>query len=128
MDTSKGPYAQIHPIDDLPGEESELDDAVIAALPRVNGVDSLVDSDEGGSGSEDEDSNEEWEMDSLFEDTLEEMGDDMLFKGGEKSETPFQTFRAHSDYRTQCLHARRGGRVQATTTSHWPGRILQEDC
>ena len=128
MDTTKVPLAQVHLVNDLPGEESDLDDAVLAALPRVNGVDPLIDSGEDGSGGEDEDSNEEWELDSLFEDTLEEMGDDMLFKGGEKSETPFRTFRAHSDYRTQCLHARRGGRVQATTTSHRPGRILQEDC
>lgn len=87
MDTSKVPFAQVHPIDDLPGEESEADDAELAALPRVNGVDPLLDSGEDGSEGEDEDSNEEWEMDSLFEDTLEEMGDDMLFKGGEKSET-----------------------------------------
>lgn len=80
MDTSKVPFAQVHPIDDLPGEESEADDAELAALPRVNGVDPLLDSGEDGSEGEDEDSNEEWEMDSLFEDTLEEMGDDMLFK------------------------------------------------
>jgi hypothetical protein len=87
MDTTKVPLAQVHLVNDLPGEESDLDDAVLAALPRVNGVDPLIDSGEDDSGGEDEGSNEEWEMESLFEDTLEEMGDDLLFNGGEKSET-----------------------------------------
>lgn len=84
MDTTKVALAQVHPVEDLPSEESDLDDAVLSALPRVNGVDPLLDSGEDDSGAEDSDSNEEWEMESLFEDTLEEMGDDMLFKGGEK--------------------------------------------
>jgi hypothetical protein len=84
MDTSKVARTQVHPVDDLPSEESDLDDAVLAALPRVNGADPLLDSGEDDSGAEDEDSNDEWEMESLFEDTLEEMGDDLLFKGGEK--------------------------------------------
>jgi hypothetical protein len=84
MDSSKVAIAQIHPVDDLPSDESDLDDGVLAALPRVNGGDGLLDSGEDGSGDEDEDSNDEWELDSLFEDTLEEMGDDLLFQGGEK--------------------------------------------
>lgn len=95
MDTSRVSLAQVNPVDDLSEEESDLDDAVLAALPRVNGVDPELDSDEDGSGGEDEDSNEEWEMESLFEDTLEEMGDDLLFKGGELSETRCRMLRSH---------------------------------
>jgi NAD-dependent histone deacetylase SIR2 len=73
-----------HKVAEVPEEESDSDDVLLAtALPRVNGVAALVDSDEDGFGEEDEDSNDEWEIDSLFEDTLEEMGDEHLFEGGE---------------------------------------------
>lgn len=33
-------------------------------------------------GDADDNSNDEWEMDSVIEDTLEEMGDEVLFEGG----------------------------------------------
>jgi hypothetical protein len=82
MDTTGVSFGQAHQADDLSTGESDLDDAVLP-LPRVNGVDPLIDSEEESSADEDDDSNEEWELDSLFEDTLEEMGDEHLLEGGE---------------------------------------------
>jgi hypothetical protein len=84
--TVKGPGVNIV---NIPSEddESDLEDALVAD-PRANGVkglDELDASEDEAEGSE----SEGWEIDSLFESTLEEMGDENLFHGGEYPETPF---------------------------------------
>jgi NAD-dependent histone deacetylase SIR2 len=92
MDTSRLALGQVSKTAglktvDLSEEESEVDDALLATLlPRVNGIDALDDSEQEALAEEEEDSNDEWEIESLFEDTLEEMGDEHLFDGGEHSE------------------------------------------
>ena len=73
---------------DLSEDESEVDvdNALLTAHPRVNGVNGVPDLD-ALDGSEDEEQysdNDEWEVESLFEDTIEEMGDEHLFDGGEQ--------------------------------------------
>ncbi|RDL41840.1 Uncharacterized protein BP5553_01819 [Venustampulla echinocandica] len=69
-------------------EESEIGEA-LAGVPRVNGVNGVdgsedesgdANSDSGTGGDDDE--NEEWEIESIFEDTLGEMDDQQLFESG----------------------------------------------
>ncbi|KAF4635805.1 hypothetical protein G7Y89_g2284 [Cudoniella acicularis] len=67
-------------------EESEIGDA-LAAVPRVNGVAihglEVLDAseEESADGDGDGDSDDEWEVESIFEDTLGEMDDQQLFDG-----------------------------------------------
>jgi NAD-dependent histone deacetylase SIR2 len=72
-------------------DDSDLADALLIAQ-RGNGVNvpglEVLDA-SGESGDEEDDDNEDWdEVESLFEDTLEELGDESLFDRGEYSETP----------------------------------------
>jgi NAD-dependent histone deacetylase SIR2 len=67
-------------------EESDVEDELLG-VPRVNGVDALVGSDEESDDEDDED-NGDWEIESIFEDTIEELGDEHLFDGGEHFQTP----------------------------------------
>jgi NAD-dependent histone deacetylase SIR2 len=85
--TIKGPSVNI--VDLSSEDESDLEDALIThpRVNRPNGANGLDAPD--ASEDEDEDSeNEDWEIESLFEDTLEEMGDEHLFDGGEHPVTP----------------------------------------
>jgi|SRR5687768_3783084 NAD+-dependent protein deacetylase SIR2 len=79
---------------DSSDDEYDLQDALVT--PRVNGVSAAVnglkvelepldasDESDDEDGVEGEDENDDWEIDSLFEDTLEELGDENLFDGGE---------------------------------------------
>ena len=75
-------------VDLLSDRDSDTEDALLASEPRVNGVngvnglppllDSQDDEDDDEINTEDE-----WEIDSMYEDTIEEMGDEHLFEGGE---------------------------------------------
>jgi NAD-dependent histone deacetylase SIR2 len=72
-------------------DDSDLADALLIAQ-RGNGVNvpglEVLDA-SGESGDEEDDDNEDWdEVESLFEDTLEELGDESLFDRGGYSETP----------------------------------------
>ena len=73
---------------DFSEDESDVDvdNALLTVHPRVNGVNGAPDLD-ALDDSEDEEQysdNDEWEVESLFEDTIEEMGDEHLFDGGER--------------------------------------------
>jgi hypothetical protein len=75
-------------IQDLTSEdESDIDDALLTVDPRVNGVNGVHDLDALDASEDDEDSDDGWDAESLFEDTIEEMGDENLFDGGEHPET-----------------------------------------
>ena len=72
-------------------DDSDLADALLIAQ-RGNGVNvpglEVLDA-SGESGDEDDEENEDWdEVESLFEDTIEELGDESLFDRGEYPETP----------------------------------------
>ena len=72
-------------------DDSDLADSLLIAQ-RGSGVNvpglEVLDA-SGESGDEEDDDNEDWdEVESLFEDTLEELGDESLFDRGEYSETP----------------------------------------
>jgi NAD-dependent histone deacetylase SIR2 len=72
-------------------DDSDLADALLIAQ-RGNGVNvpglEVLDA-SGESGDEEDEENEDWdEVESIFEDTLEELGDESLFDRGEYSETP----------------------------------------
>lgn len=77
-------------VDLLSDQESDIADGLVSRYPRVNveGLESLDESEDGLSSSAEDDDNEEWEVESLFEDTLEEMGDEHLFEGGKYREIP----------------------------------------
>lgn len=68
-------------------EESDIENALLAAVhPRVNGANGVHDLDALDDSGVGEDSQDGWDdADSLFEDTIEEMGDEHLFDGGEQS-------------------------------------------
>jgi hypothetical protein len=72
---------------DLSDNESENTDA-LAGVPRVNGVklSGLQDLDASDDGTA-EGSDDEWDVESVFEETLGEMDDQHLFEGGEYPET-----------------------------------------
>lgn len=82
QDPLKGPGYEV--LDLVSDDESLIEGET--SYSRVNGVvlqgGSLDDSEEELEAEEDGE-NGEWEVDSLFEDTLEEMGDEHLFDGGE---------------------------------------------
>lgn len=73
-------------------DDSDLADALLIAQ-RGSGVNGpgLEVLDASGESGEEDDSNDDWddEVESLFEDTLEELGDEHLFDRGQYSETPF---------------------------------------
>jgi NAD-dependent histone deacetylase SIR2 len=75
-------------------DDSDLADALLIAQRgngvNVPGLEVLDASGESGDDEDDDDDdeNEDWdEVESLFEDTLEELGDESLFDRGEYSET-----------------------------------------
>ena len=77
-------------VDLLSDQESDIADGLVSGYPRVN-INELEDldaSEDGLTSSIEDEENEEWEVESLFEDTLEEMGDEHLFEGGRYRETP----------------------------------------
>ena len=88
MDASRD---SAHPtiVHDLTSEdESDDDDAHLTIHPRVNGANGAsangVHDLASFDGSESEQNTEdEWDVESLFEDTIEELGDENLFDGGE---------------------------------------------
>lgn len=87
----KGPGHQIVNLVDS-DDDSDLADALLIAQ-RGNGVKvpglKLEDLDASESADEDDEDNDQWdEVESIFEDTLEEMGDESLFEKGEYPETP----------------------------------------
>jgi hypothetical protein len=85
--------AAVHQVVKLDSDdESEIEDALLGQ-PRVNGVNGVNGGFEAleapSESADDEDGdNDEWEVESLFEDTLEELGDESLFDGSGLSETP----------------------------------------
>jgi hypothetical protein len=84
----KAPAYQVVNLDS--DDDSDLNDALLMAqrVNGVNGLDALDGSESQVSVGESDGENEEWEIDSLFEDTIEELGDESLLGGGEQSETP----------------------------------------
>ena len=76
----------------LSSDEDDSQHTHLAVHPRLNGVNGVHDLDTlEGSG----DSQDEWDdSESLFEDTIEEMGDEHLFDGGEQSCLVLQMFDA----------------------------------
>jgi hypothetical protein len=74
---------------DTSDDESETTADALAGVPRVNGVNGLnsvqvkvLEASDDGSVEESED-DEEWDIESVFEETLGEMDDQYLFEGGE---------------------------------------------
>lgn len=75
---------------DLSEEDSDVEDALLTAYPRVNGVNGTPDLDAlDAYEGEEQDSDDYSDVESLFEDTIEEMGDEHLFDGGEYLATPY---------------------------------------
>ena len=74
---------------DMSDDESETVSDALACVPRVNGANGpngvpvkvLEASDDGSVEASEDD--EEWEAESVFEETLGEMDDQCLFEGGE---------------------------------------------
>jgi hypothetical protein len=79
---------------DLSDNDSENTDA-LAGVPRVNGVklNGLKDLDATDDGSEEGSDDDEWDVESVFEETLGEMDDQHLFEGGEYPETRYNMSR-----------------------------------
>ena len=76
-------------VHDLTSEdESDVEDALLTIHPRVNGVNGAQTLDALDASEDEEDSNDGWDVESLFEDTIEEMGDEHLFDGGEHPGPP----------------------------------------
>ena len=78
-----------HDVLDTSDDESEVTTDALAGVPRVNGVNGLngvqvkiLEASDDGSVEESED-DEEWDIESVFEETLGEMDDQYLFEGGE---------------------------------------------
>ena len=90
---------------DLASEEDSDIENDLVGLPRVNGVDALAESEEE-TGDEDEEDNADWEIESIFEDTIEELGDEHLFGGGEHLEYYFIYDALKIELRARCLHSR----------------------
>jgi hypothetical protein len=86
MDAAGGnPEPPVVNIEDFSSDDSD-GDAPLGLHPRVNGS-GLHDLDALDPSEDDEDSNDEWDIESLLEDTIEEMGDEHLFaEGGKYSE------------------------------------------
>jgi hypothetical protein len=74
---------------DVSEDESDVDDAHLTLHPRVNGVNGTHDLDALEASEGEYDSDDGWEADSIYEDTIEEMGDEHLFDGGEYLATPY---------------------------------------
>jgi NAD-dependent histone deacetylase SIR2 len=72
----KGSALQV--VDLVSNDESLIEDELAGGRPHVNRLDG---DDASGDELDDEEDEGEWEIDSLFEDTLEEMGDEHLFVG-----------------------------------------------
>ena len=84
--TIKVPDMNVH---DLTSEdESDVDDALLTVHPRVNGVNGPQALDALDASEGEDDSSDGWDVESIFEDTIEEMGDEHLFNGGERSDPP----------------------------------------
>ena len=92
MDASRVPSNPAIVLDLTSDDESD-DNAHLTIHPRVNGVNGVHDlaALDGSEGEENTD--DEWDVESLFEDTIEEMGDENLFDGGELLRTTYCTTR-----------------------------------
>lgn len=91
MDPSRAPGI---PAIELPSDDDSSDDAHLVMHPRVNGVNGVHDLDALDASEGDENSEDGWdEVESLFEDTIEEMGDEHLFDGGEDQKPLNNTMR-----------------------------------
>jgi hypothetical protein len=75
---------------DFSDEESDIENALLAVHPRVNGVNGAQELNALDESEEEEQESDDdgWDAESLFEDAIEEMGDEHLFNGGERPETP----------------------------------------
>jgi len=87
----KGPGHQVVNLIDS-DDDSDLADALLIAQ-RGSGVNlpGLEVLDASGESGEEDGSNDDWddEIESVFEDTIEELGDETLFERGEYPETSF---------------------------------------
>jgi len=87
--SGKGPGHQVVNLIDS-DDDSELADALLIAQ-RGSGVNvpGLEILDPSGESGEEDGSNDDWddEIESVFEDTIEELGDETLFEKGEYPET-----------------------------------------
>ena len=70
-------------VHDLISEDESDDNAHLIIHPRVDGVNGVHDLATLDGSEGDENSEDEWDVESLFEDTIEEMGDEHLYEGGE---------------------------------------------
>ena len=78
-----------HQIVNLDSDDNSSTNDALLTVQRVNGVnrlEALGDSEQ--SDEDDEGETGEWELDSRFEDTIEELGDEGLLGNGKYSETP----------------------------------------
>lgn len=66
---------------DLTSDDESDDNAHLTMHPRVNGVNGVHDLAALDGSEGEENSDDEWDAESLFEDTIEEMGDEHLFDG-----------------------------------------------
>jgi NAD-dependent histone deacetylase SIR2 len=100
----KAPAYQVVNLDS--DDDSDLNDALLMAqrVNGVNGLDALDGSESQVSVGDSEGENEEWEIDSLFEETIEELGDESLLGGGEHPETPL-SMTLKITLRTRGLHS-----------------------